>query len=85
MRYPLPQWAQDAVFFRDQGRCVLCQVDLSGRLSTDRVDHFEHMVPLAEWGTNDPYNLQLLCEACNVRKAAGKAVTGHRYAGWWRY
>ena len=84
-RQPLPQWARDAVFFRDQGRCVLCHVDLSGLLSTDRVDHFDHMVPLAQWGTNDPCNLQLLCEACNVRKAAGEAVTGHRYAAWWRY
>jgi 5-methylcytosine-specific restriction endonuclease McrA len=84
-RQPLPRWARDAVFFRDQGRCVLCHVDLSGLLSTDRVDHFDHMVPLAQWGTNDPCNLQLLCEACNVRKAAGEAVTGHRYAAWWRY
>jgi hypothetical protein len=43
------------------------------------------MVPLAQWGTNDPCNLQLLCEACNVRKAGGEAVTGHRYAAWWRH
>lgn len=84
-RQPLPQWARDAVFFRDQGRCVLCHIDLSGLLSTDRVDQFDHMVPLAQWGTNDPCNLQLLCEACNIRKAAGEAVTGHRYAAWWRY
>jgi hypothetical protein len=80
-----PAWARSAVFFRDQGRCVLCHVDLSGLLSTDRVDHFDHMVPLAEWGINDACNLQLLCEACNLKKSAGEAVTGNRYSAWWRY
>jgi hypothetical protein len=82
-RQPLPVWARDAVFYRDHGRCVLCQVDLSGLLSTDRSDHFDHMVPLAVWGTNDACNLQLLCEACNLRKAAGEPVTGRRYSPWW--
>lgn len=84
-RRPPPAWARSAVFFRDQGRCVLCHVDLSGLLSTDRVDHFDHMVPLADWGTNDACNLQLLCEACNLKKSAGLAVTGNRYSAWWRY
>lgn len=84
-RQLLPVWTRDAVFYRDHGRCVLCQVDLSGLLSTDRSDHFDHMVPLAIWGTNDPCNIQLLCEACNLRKAAGEPITGHRYSAWWPY
>lgn len=84
-RRPLPIWVRDAVFYRDHGRCVLCQVDLSGLLSPDRVDHFDHMVPLAAWGTNDVCNIQLLCEACNLRKAAGEPITGHRYTAWWAY
>lgn len=78
-----PRWLQKAVFYRDHGRCVLCQIDLSGLLSTDRSDHFDHMVPLALWGTNDPCNIQLLCQACNLRKAAGEPITGHRYSSWW--
>ena len=52
-RVYLPVWVRDAVYFRDHGRCVLCQVDLSGLLSTDRVDHFDHMVALAAHGVND--------------------------------
>ena len=84
-RQPIPKWVQDAVFYRDHGRCVLCQVDLSGLLSTDRSDHFDHMVPLAARGANDPCNIQLLCEACNLRKAAGEPVTGNRYSSWWSY
>lgn len=82
-RHPLPVWTRDGVFYRDHGRCVLCQVDLSGLLSTDRTDHFDHMVPLALWGTNDPCNIQLVCEACNLKKAAGEPVTGDRYSAWW--
>lgn len=84
-RQPLPVWARDAVFYRDYGRCVLCHVDLSGLLSTDRTEHFDHIVPLGKWGINDPCNLQLLCESCNLRKAAGEPVTGDRYSPWWAY
>jgi hypothetical protein len=84
-RQPISIWVRDAVYFRDRGRCVLCQVDLSGLLSTDRSDHFDHMVPLAAWGINDPCNIQLLCEACNLKKAASAAITGYRYAPWWSY
>lgn len=82
-RYPPAAWIRRAIFYRDQGRCVLCHCDLSGLLSTDYVDHFDHMVPLANWGTNDPCNLQLLCGDCNMRKAAGNPVTGSRYCPWW--
>lgn len=84
-RQPVQFWVRDAVFFRDHGRCVLCQVDLSGLLSTDRIDHLDHLVSLADWGTNDPCNIQLLCEACNLRKASGEPLTGDRYSPWWRY
>ncbi len=79
----LPVWVRDAVYFRDHGRCVLCQVDLSGLLSTDRVDHYDHMVALAAHGVNDPCNIQLVCERCNLRKGHGTAITGVRYAPWW--
>jgi HNH endonuclease len=84
-RQPIPTWVRDAVYFRDHGRCVLCQVDLSGLLSTDRSEHFDHMVPLAAWGINDPCNIQLLCETCNLKKADGEPTTGHRYSPWWSY
>ena len=82
-RVAIPKWVRDAVFFRDHGRCLFCQVDLSGLLATDRLDHFDHMVPLAGGGINDPTNVQLLCEACNLRKSAGKPRTGLRYPAWW--
>ncbi len=81
----LPTWVKKAIYYRDQGRCVLCQRDLSGLLSTDQRIHFDHIVPLNLWGTNDPCNLQLLCEDCNLKKSGTSAKTGTRYHPWWNY
>lgn len=79
----MPKWVRDAVFFRDHGRCVFCHADLSGLLSLDQLDQFDHIVPLAAGGINDPTNVQLLCEACNLKKGDVGSKTGHRYPAWW--
>ncbi len=82
-RTPVPKWVKDAVFYRDQGKCSLCHVDVSGLLSPDSDDHFDHMVPLAVGGANDPTNIQLLCGRCNRSKGDGPSRTGRRYTAWW--
>jgi hypothetical protein len=79
----IPVWAKKAVYFRDQGRCVLCFKDLTGLLSTDQVIHYDHIVPLNCWGVNDPCNLQLLCKECNLKKGGIHASTSSRYREWW--
>jgi hypothetical protein len=79
----MPTWVKKAVYFRDQGRCVLCLKDLTGLLSTDCVVHYDHIVPLNCWGVNDPCNLQLLCEECNLKKGGSQALTGIKYRAWW--
>ena len=79
----VPAWLRKAVYYRDHGRCVRCQRDLSGLLSTDRLLHYDHMVPLKLFGTNDPCNLQLLCDACNSQKGGRSSTTGVRYPAWW--
>jgi 5-methylcytosine-specific restriction endonuclease McrA len=79
----MPKWVRDAVFFRDHGRCVFCHANLSGLLSLDRLDPFDHIVPLAKGGINDPTNVQLLCETCNLKKSDCDARTGLRYPAWW--
>ncbi|HEX2907840.1 MAG TPA: HNH endonuclease [Phototrophicaceae bacterium] len=84
-RQHIPQWVKKAVYFRDQGRCVLCQKDLSGLLSTDRSLQYDHIVPLNLWGTNDPCNIQLLCDKCNNSKSGDLIKTGLKYASWWDY
>lgn len=79
----VPAWAKHAVYCRDRGRCVLCNKDLSGLLSTDRRTHYDHIVPLNLGGINDPCNLQLLCEECNLKKSGLSAVSDFFYPQWW--
>ncbi|QJT11507.1 HNH endonuclease [Aeromonas sp. 2692-1] len=79
----LPIWLKKAVFYRDHGRCVFCLADLSGLLATDRKLHFDHIIPLARWGTNDPSNFQLLCKQCNLKKSCSPGATGLFYVPWW--
>lgn len=85
-RHRPPQWAQRAVFFRDRGRCVLCDKDLSGLTNLSNVENYDHIVPLARFGLNDVSNLQLLCAECNrATKDAGPAVTASTYQTWYSY
>lgn len=42
--------------------CAICRKMLSNGY------HVDHVVPLFSGGTNDFYNLQLLCASCNLRK-----------------
>lgn len=79
----MPEWVRRAVFFRDRGRCVACHTDLSGLVSLWSVENFDHMVPLASGGLNDVTNIQLLCAACNSRKADGAAFTSGTYEDWY--
>jgi hypothetical protein len=84
-RTHLPKWVKRAVFYRDQGRCVFCDKDLSGLLSVQEGVHFDHIVPLNLLGTNDPSNFQLLCEQCNLQKSGRSSSTSYRYKSWWDY
>lgn len=81
-RVTVPEWVRRAVYFRDRGRCVLCDCDLSGLVSLWSEENYDHMVPLAAGGLNDCTNIQLLCAACNAKKAAGEPVTSSKYEAW---
>lgn len=84
-RAHFPVWLTKAVVHRDQGKCVLCHRDLTGLINTDFQIHFDHIVPLKRWGTNDPCNIQTLCADCNLRKSGQAAKTTLRYLPWWDY
>ncbi len=81
-RARLPEWAKRGVFYRDQGRCVLCSKDLTGAIITGEALAYDHIVPLAVGGTNDPTNFQLLCRECNSSKDR-RTITSDRYAVYW--
>ncbi|MGH9611718.1 MAG: HNH endonuclease [Bryobacteraceae bacterium] len=80
----IPQWVKRAIYFRENGKCALCKKDLSGLIAIDPKQHYDHMVPLKALGTNDPCNMQLLCERCNLLKAASPARTSSVYDPWWK-
>jgi hypothetical protein len=62
-----PAWALDAVVSRDRGHCAGCGVSITSELAAPK--HIDHIVALANGGTNDLSNLQLLCDACNLKKS----------------
>lgn len=82
-RIAIPSWVRKAVYYRDHGRCVFCHKDLSGIVSTDRKLHYDHMIPLAVGGVNDPTNIQLLCEKCNLSKSDTEIRTNNVSPKWW--
>lgn len=63
-----PTWVKDAIFYRDNGRCGICNCDLTGVIATEHIIHVDHMIPISSCGTNDPTNLQILCDQCNLKK-----------------
>lgn len=63
--------AEVRALFKDQfARCANpnCFADLSGGF------HRDHIVPLADRGTNFIHNIQLLCPLCNTRKGASPMI-----------
>jgi hypothetical protein len=82
-RKHIPQWVKKAVFSRDKGRCNKCTRDLTGLIAVDQKQHYDHIVPLNLSGANDPSNIQLLCEKCNLKKSGNIIETSQLYLKWW--
>lgn len=82
-RMHIPGWAKRAIFFRDRGMCASCNTDLTGIISINSAEHYDHMIPLAEGGINDITNLQLLCASCNLRKGRLMLPTSTHYQSWY--
>lgn len=83
IRRDIPQWVKDAVFHRDKGRCVFCNKNLTCLIDNIDRKHYDHIIPLKDYGTNDPCNIQLTCENCNKRKGAQDKVPDYKYPSWW--
>lgn len=82
-RMHIPTWARQAVYHRDRGMCTSCNTNLTGGISINSTEHYDHMIPLAEGGINDITNLQLLCAQCNLKKGRRMLPTSTRYQSWY--
>lgn len=58
----IPPEAKQAVYARDGGRCVQCG-------ATTNL-HYDHDIPFSKGGGNTVENIQLLCQACNLKKGS---------------
>ena len=63
-RVNLPQKLRLKIFERDKKVCRHCLA----RIGFQHRWHVDHVVPVSKGGTNEEANLQLLCEACNMKK-----------------
>lgn len=59
-REPISEEVRLFVWRRDQGRCVRCG-------SNEKLE-YDHIIALANGGSNTERNIQLLCETCNRSK-----------------
>ena len=59
-RETIPQDVKDAVWKRDDGKCVQCG-------SNEKLE-FDHIIPFIKGGSSTYRNVQLLCEPCNRKK-----------------
>ena len=51
------------IYLRDNGTCQKCS-----RAVGPRAARFDHIIPWSEDGNTVPWNLQILCEPCNLTK-----------------
>jgi hypothetical protein len=65
-RSPIPEDVKLLVWARDGGRCVRCG-------AADSL-HFDHIIPVVKGGGNSELNIQVLCQACNLRKSDAIAM-----------
>lgn len=80
-RVHMPMWVKNSVKYRDNGRCVMCNKNLTGLLETEiiREKQYDHIVPLERGGLNDVTNIQLMCQECNIKKGI-EAETSDNYS-----
>jgi 5-methylcytosine-specific restriction endonuclease McrA len=83
-RVYIPAWLKKALFFRDRGECQKCGKDISGLRSPFDKLHLDHIVPLADYGNNDPTNFQLICSKCNQLKGTKIDYLRARFLPYWQ-
>jgi 5-methylcytosine-specific restriction enzyme A len=62
-RINIPKVVREYVLDRDKSQCQSC-----GKSDSAASLQIDHIIPLAQGGSNDISNLQVLCSTCNQRK-----------------
>ncbi len=62
-RISIPPEVRAYVFQRDHYQCQSC-----GKMQTQTALQVDHIIPIANGGSNDLSNLQTLCRRCNQQK-----------------
>ncbi len=79
IRTKIQEEVKHFIFIRQKGRCAHCDELL--RCTDDRIPlyDYDHIIPLCEFGSNESYNLQILCLECHriksIRERRGKSKT----------
>jgi 5-methylcytosine-specific restriction endonuclease McrA len=77
-RRKIPDHVRHAIMERDRDLCQECGVEVQKRKvdkydSSPNLAEIDHIVAVADGGTNDIENLRLLCLSCNRKKAGADA------------
>lgn len=64
------------IYLRDNGTCQKCSKAVGPRAA-----RFDHIIPWSEDGDTVPWNLQVLCESCNLAK--GNRMDGQDHKKLW--
>jgi hypothetical protein len=59
---------RDTILFRDHHTCRYCKRQGDGLDPDGRTWHIDHVIPVTKGGTDDPENLALSCQTCNLQK-----------------
>lgn len=80
-RVPVPSHVRAAVWFRDRGKCELCNAPTP----SDQPWHLDHIKPWSAGGADDTTNLRVLCERHNIDRGNRVDPTERprRAATWW--
>jgi len=73
-RVDTPKETKEALLEEQEYKCANDSCGLSINLSTSNCDH---IIPLANGGTNEPENLQMLCIPCHKEKSAAEKEEGY--------
>jgi 5-methylcytosine-specific restriction endonuclease McrA len=62
-RIPIPPEVRKYIYQRDNYQCRSC-----GKTHQETTLNIDHIIPIAQGGSNDISNLQTLCKTCNQKK-----------------